>query len=140
MAAIKLTDISCDAAVLAKEPLAGYTPSQIKTLVSRGLPDVKLAAVLARVSNQCGWVGQEICDPDIDEEAERKAIETHNEWWTLEKYVISEVKKRLDESDIVCPSNVGYYRMVRPFMERNGYRDGGGWWIKNKTSGSRKLY
>lgn len=144
MAAIKLTDISGGAVVLIKEPLEGFTPAHIRSLVSRGLPDNKLAAVFARVYNQCGWVGHSIGAPENDEEADRLAVEIHTAWWSLEKELVSEMKKRIAENEHIygkfCNTEgAGYYRMVRPFMERNGYRDGGGWWIK-KTSGSRKLY
>ena len=134
MAAIKLIDLNEDNLTVNQEPLCGYSTRHIRLYLAKELPDVKLAAVLARVSAQCRWLGQQI-SLAANEEEEDNFVAVHGEWWGLEKEVASHIIRRTEasaEGRAVNNKNDGLYCAVRPFMERNGYKNVGGRWLKDR--------
>ena len=123
------------AAVLFKAPLEGYNPDEVRSWLAVDNSDAQLARAMASVNNQTGWLGHDIDDPDNDEETNNRIIAEHNAWWTLEKELVAEIICRLEHENKTAgtqhvTSGIGYYYVVKPFMERNGYRDGAGWWVK----------
>jgi len=46
-------------------------------------------------------------------------------WWALQEELVKKVAELLQ-----CEFKPPYIELVTPFMERNGYRDGHGWWMK----------
>lgn len=121
------------AVVLFKEPLKDYRPEDIKKMLVDDDSDKVLATCLAAVSNQTGWVAHDIDDEDNDEETNNQIIAEFNEWWNLEKELVAEVERRLEQENTnIKIQDIGYHFIVKPFMERNGYRDGAGWWVKRE--------
>lgn len=120
------------AVVLFEEPLKDYKQKDIKNILADDQSDITLAACYAAVHNQTGWLAHNIDDDDNDEETNNRIITEFNEWWNLEKELVAEVEQRLGNT---CrkKQNVGYRFIVKPFMERNGYRDGAGWWVKREN-------
>lgn len=119
------------AVVLLEEPLKECKPADIKSILTQDHSDKTLAACFASVHNQAGWLAHDIDDEENDEETNNRIIAEFNEWWSLEKELVAEVEQRLGNT---CQKkqDVGYHFKVKPFMERNGYRDGAGWWVKRE--------
>ena len=65
----------------------------------RHTSDDIIAAILAGVWNEVGWLMHELDDPDNDKEsvsAYRSAVDS---WYTLERYLVAEVIRRLEEEN-----------------------------------------
>ena len=134
MSEIILSDDFKKIAIMATEPLMGYMPDQIREIASKYDSDEALAAIYASVSNKAGWIGHDIGEPENDEETNNRLKKEFNEWWTLEKELYAEIVCRLQKENVEkrtkhITSGKGMWFVVKPFMERNGFRDGAGWWI-----------
>ncbi len=134
MAEIKLPDNYSEIAVMTAEPLKGCTPDQIRDLMKRYQSDEAIAAFYAGVSNKTGWIGHDIGEPENDEETNERIKRNHAEWWALEKEIFSEIVRRLERDNLkkgasYVTSGKPMHYIIKPFMERNGFRDGAGWWI-----------
>ena len=133
MSEIKLPEDLNKIAIMASEPLKGYTPDQMREMASKYDSDEALAAVYASVSNKTGWIGHDIGEPENDEETNNRLKKELDEWWKLEKELYAEIVSRLQKENAekgttYITSGKGRY-IVKPFMERNGFRDGAGWWV-----------
>lgn len=134
MSEIKLSEDFKKIAIMASEPLKGCTSDQMREMASKYDSDAALAAIYASVSNKTGWIGHDIGEPENDEETNNRLKKEHNEWWMLEKELYAEIVSRLQKENAEkgtthITSGKGMWFIVKPFMERNGFRDGAGWWI-----------
>lgn len=113
-------------------PLWGTAPDEIRTLLQQDYSEKLLAAAMAAVSNQTGYIHHDINDPDIDEATREVIEEQFDAWWVLERELVTRISNILicENPEKGIPENTGYHFIIQPFMERNGYRDGSGWWIK----------
>ena len=134
MSEIKLPEDLNKIAIMASEPLKGYTPDQMREMASKYDSDEALAAVYASVSNKTGWIGHDIGEPENDEETNNRLKKELAEWWKLEKELYAEIVSRLQKENAekgttYITSGKDMWYIVKPFMERNGFRDGAGWWV-----------
>lgn len=134
MSEIKLPEDLNKIAIMASEPLKGYTPDQMREMASKYDSDEALAAVYASVSNKTGWIGHDIGEPENDEETNNRLKKELDEWWKLEKELYAEIVSRLQKENAekgttYITSGKDMWYIVKPFMERNGFRDGAGWWV-----------
>lgn len=62
------------------------------------------------------------------------ALQYSERWSELEERIYELIKQILSAQNSndanYTIEGAGLYNMAIPFMERNGYRDGNGWWIK----------
>ena len=90
-----------------------------------------LAELLAEVGKKTGILGHE-----LDEFDDPWLLYAFEEWWDLEKEIYAKIVSSMERSnergetdyDLSTP---GLRYLVKPFMERNGFQDGAGWWIKS---------
>lgn len=132
MSEIKLPDNYSDIVVMAAEPLKGYAPDCIREMMTRYKTDDAIATFMAMVANKTGWLGHDIGDPDNDAETDARIKAEHDAWWELEKELYAEIIRRLEEENRTqgtshITSGIGLHYIIKPFMERNGYRNGAGW-------------
>lgn len=116
--------------ILEKEPLEGYTPTEAQQWLSSVTGEKTIAASYAVISNHLGMLMHEIDDDDPwGAEAFYAWQEVSNELY----YRILSVLKAEDaeETERLLSAGKGTHHVVKPFMLRNGYRDGNGWWIEN---------
>ena len=71
-----------------------------------------------------------------DIEDDEWALQYADRWWELEEKIYGIIKGILAEenengADYII-DDIGLYNMAIPFMKRNGYSDGNGWWIKEQ--------
>lgn len=124
------------ATVLYKEPLKDYTPNDIRAWLKNNTGDANLATAYAQVSNQVGWIGHEVDDPDNDEKTNESIMERFEKWWALDKEIQQTIFTRIEaynkENGTNYPtSGKGTHYLIEPFMNMNGYRDGCGWWVED---------
>lgn len=121
---------------LLRGPLDGYIPDDIRKLFSHDNSDMNLAQLIAKVSNQVGWVSHDIDLPENDYETNERIIKEFDSWEELYEELLREVIKRLEKENKTKGTNhvlsgIGYHYIIKPFMEKNGYGDYGGWWMKD---------
>ena len=104
-------------------------------MFERYTSDDTVATILAGVSNEVGWLMHELDDPDNDEELVSTYRSLFDSWYALERDLVAEVIRRLEEENQTTgtkylTTGIGTHYIIKPFMERNGFIDGAGWWIK----------
>lgn len=118
---------------LTVEPAQGITPEEIVASLAVDNSEQNLARAMAIANNKAGWLGGE-----LDETTGERYIALRarfNTWSTLERELYGRIRSILQaENDAGIASHVlgefGSYIESLPFMERNGYMDGSGWWIE----------
>ncbi len=70
-----------------------------------------------------------------DIEEDDWALQYADMWWELEERIYGIIKGILAEENKnganYVIDDIGLYYMAIPFMKRNGFSDGHGWWIKD---------
>ena len=118
-----------DIAVLISPPLDGCVPNDVRTwLREQHETDAAIAEAMSKVGMKAGWLMHELDDPDNDEKALQKYHEEFDMWYELEKELVKEIVRRLGIEKV----EKGWHYIIEPFMNKNGYRDGAGWWIKEE--------
>lgn len=138
MKTLKVDEKIASATVLFKEPLGNYTPQDIRDWLKENKGDGNLATAYAQVSNQVGWIADEIDDPENDEKTELIIRKRFDEWWTLDQELLKIILNRLEQHNInngttYPTSGKGTHYLIEPFMNMNGYRDGCGWWVEEEN-------
>lgn len=87
-----------------------------------------LAKIYAVVENKAWWYADEIYDYEEGSMEYERAIYIMNEWFELAKEIKNDIFKILSSEGVKIP-DTGQITVLRPFMLRNGYYDGDGWWI-----------
>lgn len=118
--------------ILTKEPFLGFMPADLRTWLRDHSEDSDLAVALAEVSNHTGRLGHE-----LDETDDHWLVYAHEAWWELEKELYDRIISSMKQANLNGEANynlklAGLYNVVKPFMEKNGFRDGSGWWLPNK--------
>lgn len=114
--------------IIQQEPLTNHTPVEALQWFETISDEQTIAAAHAVVSNHVGSLMHELVkeDPWIEDafDAWREAEEaTYQRIWSLLK---AENDSGLADHTL---SGIGRYCIVKPFMLRNGYRDGSGLWL-----------
>lgn len=103
----------------------GWTPKKVNEWIEEHDNDQSLADMLSQVHNHVGILMHALEDGDCDKG-------TFDLWNSVEgKLVGLAIRKLPDET----PDTAGAFNKIKPFMERHGYIDGGGWWIPEKEDG-----
>jgi hypothetical protein len=110
--------------VMGSEPLAGISAASWRAKLGEKYTDEELASALAGAWNKSGWLGHDLDDDDCTPEIKA----AYEEWSALEQELIQKVALRINRK---CETP--YSKLVTPFMKQNGYRDGGGWWVKEEV-------
>ena len=115
--------------VMDTQPFLGFMPEDIRLWLQAHNRESDLASAMMQVSTKVGVLMHE-CegDPWAD-----YALE---EWLDLENEIAERIKGILALENQTKGTGhrldrAGLQILIRPFMERNGYRDGSGWWIKD---------
>lgn len=109
--------------IMGSEPLAGVSAEEWRNILGDDYTESALAASLAGAWNETGWLMDEADDDDSTSEIKAR----YELWWALQLELVENVATILQ-----CECETPYIKLVTPFMERNGYRDGGGWWVKKE--------
>ncbi len=114
-------------------PSRDFTLEEAGKVVNNISTEKNLSDAFAKVSNTF-WqilVYLENDEGDYDEKSYDyiEASEAEREWGILEKTVRNKIFDILREEGVIIPDK-GFHKVLVPFMERNGYRDGNGRWIK----------
>ena len=112
------------AVVMCEEPIPGVSADEWRSMLGENYSEAALAASLAGAWNEAGWLADEVDGDDCTEEIKAK----HDAWWELQVELVKKVATVLQ-----CEFAPPYNSLVTPFMIRNSYRDGCGWWVKDEN-------
>lgn len=118
--------------ILTTEPFVGFMPSDLRMWLTDHNTDADLASALAEVNDHAGLLGHE-----LDEVEDRWLLYAFEAWWEVELELYDLIFESMKQSNQRGETKYnltqeGLYYRVKPFMERNGYQDGSGWWVKSK--------
>lgn len=116
--------------VLTKEPWVGFIPEDVRAWLDTHQTQVDLADAFAVVSEQHSILPHlqtEIRDYWLDEAYDNWS-ELYDDLYQQIVSILSDDNERL-ETDYVT-TGIGRHYIAKPFIERNGYSDGHGWWTK----------
>ena len=88
-----------------------------------------MADAFAISSNKFWWVEDDVYDYEVDTPEHQTACAITDAWGELMDYYKSKIFSILQVEGVVIPET-GQNAVLKPFMLRNGYIDGNGWWIK----------
>ena len=119
--------------ILTTEPLVGFMPADLRAWITEHSSDQNLAMALAEVHNHVGILGHE-----LDETDDHWLIYAYEVWWEVEKELYDLIVASMRHSNQQGKTNynlsqTGLHWLVKPFMEKNGFRDGTGWWVQTDT-------
>ena len=119
--------------ILTTEPFVGFMPADLRAWITEHSSDQNLAMALAEVHNRVGILGHE-----LDETDDHWLIYAYEAWWEVEKELYDLIVASMRHSNQQGKTNynlsqTGLHWLVKPFMEKNGFRDGTGWWVQTDT-------
>ena len=115
--------------IMGEEPMPGISPTDIKEKYSGLLTEHCLADAFAIASNKFWWVEDNVYDYEEGTPEYQAACEITDAWGELMDYYKSQIFTILQHEGVTIPET-GQIAVLEPFMLRNGYLDGNGWWIK----------
>ena len=124
-----------DAFVLISEPCPNHSASELAEQIDKIASEKELAALFATVSNEEGWVCDDADDYEEGTEEYLAVLAKHEEWYSLEIRLKDMIADILRKENIDVPEKGWHYAMI-PFMERNGFFDGNGWWLPQEEEGN----
>ncbi len=118
-----------DTFVMCGDPSLDLTIEKVKEIFDEISTETELADLFAVVHNKAWWIEDEMYDFDEGTEEYIKAVERTNMWFSLADKLKDEIFCILKTEGVEIPAK-GQIVVLEPFMKRNGFRDGQGWWIK----------
>ena len=113
--------------ILEQDPFVGFMPDDIRNWLSLHSQDENIALAMMHVHNKVGRLMHE-----SEEYNDAWADFAFMEWKELETEITETIIRLLESNTFgkrESPERAGTYYRIKPFMERNGYRDYSGWWI-----------
>lgn len=122
---------------LTEEPAGGKTVQDVRLWLSYHESEGDLANALALVSNQVGWLDDEVYDYEEGTAEYSRALDIYTGWrdfyFELTKQALEIIKTRPElAGKISFEERVGTHYQILPFMSYHGYSDKNGWWIKSE--------
>lgn len=112
--------------------IQNQTPSDIQKRFSGELTEQELADAFAMTENQFWWVEDNEYDFEEGTPEHTKACEITDAWGKLSDSYRKQIFAILEKEGVTIPKT-NQIKVLEPFMRRNGYIDGQGWWIKEET-------
>lgn len=130
---MKLDDFIPDkgTVVMCFEPAQGLTIEKARELFEQVENESDLARIYVAVENKAWWISHDVYDFDEGTEEYEEISKISKAWFDLMKKIQASIYEILKSEGVEIPER-GCIKVVEPFMRRNGYRDGNGWWIEDK--------
>lgn len=114
---------------MTSEPAPDLTIEQATDLCNQIETEQELAHLFACVSNKACWLSDELYDYTFDSAEYKKLRDCVDPWFSLMQNLLVKICDILIAEGVKIPDK-GKILVLTPFMERNGFRNGNGWWIK----------
>ncbi len=120
--------ITSDIVVMGSEPIPGLSPEDIRRWYASHQDEKGLASALAAVSNKFWRVEDNEYDYEEGTPEYEESVRITNEWGVLMDELQDKIFDILKTEHVHIP-RTGRIEVLKPFMERNGYYNGNGWWV-----------
>ncbi len=117
--------------IIMGDPAPDLDIEKARELILKISSEQELADLYADVCNKAFWIEDEEYDYDEGTEEHIKACQISDEWFYEEEILREIIFYILRNEGIEIPER-GFITVLSIFMERNGYRDGNGWWIEKE--------
>ena len=111
------------------EPSPGLTAEMVTKAIEEIETELELATLFASVENKAWWIEDEEYDYDEGTLEHKQAKEKTDLWFSLADKLKNMIFDILRLEGIEIPGT-RQITVLEPFMKRNGYKGGQGWWIK----------
>lgn len=115
--------------IMWEEPLSDMNPQDLQKIYSGTLTEKELATAYALSSNEFWWVEDNVYDYEEGTQEYKEAVKITEDWRTLMECYEEQIFDILRNEGVEIPT-CGRIVVLAPFMKRNGYLDGNGWWIE----------
>ncbi len=126
-----MKDITVDKkiSIMCGEPSPNLTAEMVKKAIAEIKTETELASLFAVVENKA-WVLEDF-EYDFEEgtEEHKLAKAKADLWFDLSDKLRNRIFDILRAEGVEIPTKRQIV-VLEPFMKRNGFRDGNGWWIK----------
>ena len=119
--------ISPGTVIIIGDPAPDLDIEKARELILNISSEQELADLYADVCNKAFWIEDEEYDYDEGTEEHIKACQISDEWFNEEEKLREIIFYILRNEGIEIPES-SQITVLSIFMERNGYRDGNGWW------------
>lgn len=123
--------IPAGAYIMASDPSDGLSLDEATAMAESARTERELAQVFAVAHNTAWWVEDDVYDFEKGTDEYKEAVQTTEAWFDLTEKVRNRIFEVLRREGVLIPEE-GWHYTITPFMERNGYRDGCGWWIEDE--------
>lgn len=124
----KKTSASQQTYVMSSDPCAELSVEDVSELIEKIKTEKELADLFSVSNNKAWWVEDDVYDYEEGTVEYQKAYAKMNQWFAIADELKEKIFAILREEGISIPES-GQISVLLPFMERNGYFDGNGWWI-----------
>ena len=114
---------------MSSEPYLDVTLEMVETAAKECETELELATLFAIVENKAWQIEDEEYDFAEGTEEHRQAVEKTELWFALADKLRKRIFCILQSEGVKIPST-GQITVLEPFMKRNGYKNGQGWWGK----------
>lgn len=118
--------------ILLHNPSGRLTPKTFQEHYAEPLTEPRLALAFATAFNQFWWIEDDIYDYKEGTPEYIKACEITDAWGEVMDMYMNKVLTILRDEGYTIPDK-GVITVLEIFMERNGYENHGGWWIKKNV-------
>ena len=126
---MKIAKIDKDAVVMCSEPYPDLTIEAVEEMVTNIEAESDIADLLCIVNNKAWWIEDDLYDFEVDTEEYNQVRERTTAWFSLMEKLENMIFDILKLEGVEIQDR-GYISVLIPFMKRNGYVDGRGWWVK----------
>ncbi len=126
---MKNTNINNDTFVMCEEPMSDLTIEKANQIFDEIETEKDIADLFSVVHNKAWWIEDEEYDFEEGTDEHRKAVERTDMWFALSDKLRNMIFDILKSEGVEIPDK-GQIVVLEPFMKRNGFINGSGWWIK----------
>lgn len=115
--------------IMGVEPCPDMTAEDLRSKYANMTSEKELADAYAIASNQFWWIEDDLYDYEEGTPEYKSALDNVASWKKILQEYEDKVFGILKSEGVTIP-DTGRIKVLIPFMERNGYTDRSGWWIK----------
>ena len=116
-----------DIIVMCGEPSPGLTIEKANEIFNKIETEKDIADLYAEVENKAWWIEDEQYDYEVGTDEYKRAREKTKMWFSLSDKLKEMIFDILKSEGVIIPDK-GQIVVLEPFMKRNGYKNGNGWW------------
>ena len=120
--------IEKDIIVMGSEPTPKLSLEDAMNIYLSVKDEQSLAVIYAVVNNKAWWLAHDIDDYEESSKEYFEQCKLVDDWFEIASKIEEDIFEILRGEGVVVPET-GIIKVLQPFMDRNGYFYGTGWWI-----------